>query len=281
MSAVGEAFAPAAGALDRFAAQHENDLRARGLPISGYAVPVGPGTSRRMVMRREARCELGGSVAPSAAAVVLREGAGPDAQAVEGVSAALPISWDSALCDRVAASDMVLTMGRSMQSRRRAAPFALVLELWAPAWGDDAYDRLTDELRAPDWVEGCMLAVSGDTARLRPSRACLRAGFDEAQLGWILVELARSVLPDACCVRVLLVVDDEQAVAALGETARCAVEAGRALRRERYGRRGVDVDCPSGILHCGACKDKDTCASVRRIERRRRDLKEGRQSCMM
>lgn len=285
MSAVGEAFGPAGRLLDCFKAHHAGDLLAQSRPAAGHAVPVGPGTSRRMVMTREARCELGGREAASAVAIVLREGSGSadSLAAVREVAPFEPIgafeSRGPAPTGRVGESDAVLTLGRPLKSCRGRAPFGLALELWAPAWEDGAYDRLADELRAPDWVEGCMLAVSGDTARLRPSKACLKAGFDEAQLGWVLVDLARSALPQATCVQVLLVVDDGKAVDGLVEAAQSATAAGRDLRRERYRRAGVDVDCPSGLLHCGACKDKDTCASVRRIQRRRRDLREERQSC--
>ena len=243
---IGPVFDEAYQEFTAFEGAFGDALVCRPASLDDYAGSVGPGVFGGMVMRRDVQCELGGSEATSAVALMLVE-------------------------DGREAPDAVCATGGSLKSfrPRLGIPCGIACAVHGKAFDELAYEQLLNALCAPDYVDGCMMQMSSDRVRVRLSKKTVRQGFGPSELGSLVARIARDALPDATSVEVCVVLDDEAAVSALravGETAR---KAGHELRRSLYAGRGVDLDEACGVTHCGACKDKDTCSSVRQIEHMR------------
>lgn len=247
----------------------ESAWQARGLASGSplHELPVACGRRGGMVLRSEARCELGEADVACACLVAL-DPAGvmgrDDAVCTLGPYApGFPLGTPA---PRAPGELAGLAAGARL-------PFGLAVVVGGPDLADADYERACDVVRGGGRLEGCMARGGTEALWLRVSRTAADAGVTLQVIGSALVRGMRERVAGAASVRVyLLAGKGEQAgIEALGELASEARTVGHALKKAAWAEQGVDIDCPSGLGHCGSCADQKTCTAVRRISAMREE----------
>ena len=127
------------------------------------------------------------------------------------------------------------------------------------------YETLIDALRAPTVWPGCLVQGSADSLRVRVGKSAVRNGCSLEGLAAGFAAVVRRAMPESTRIDVILAVGDENAVNAIARVGSLAATGGRELRSQLYAERGVDLACGNTIAHCGSCKDKDTCTTIRQM----------------
>lgn len=231
-------------------AETNPDLRQTG-------VRIGDGVFMGVVTKRDTHCEL-------------RAPANRGGKAAGSARSNLAILFED-LCDNdesprstIRAQDKTFgwtTMGKQL-------PCAMAIVVSGNELEAEDYERLLDALRAPSYVEGCMIQASAGSVSFRVSKRAVKKGVSLNRLASAFTILVHDAVPRARKVEVALS-SDVALVDRICDIAEEARNAGYQLRKRLYAEKGVDLDCASSLGHCGSCKDKDACASVRKIERMR------------
>jgi CO dehydrogenase/acetyl-CoA synthase beta subunit len=226
------------GACQRIAPKGSNELPGK----------VGPGVSRKVILRSETFVELGGPETASSSFVLVSN----------------DVSHDG---------DGIYIIGNDIPSlkKKSVAPFGFVITLYGQGLNEEDCEKGRELLQATDWAEGYMTRLRPGSVWGRVSKKAVRRGFDFEELGSAIIHLAHKKVRNVESVEVLFVTSSEEDVRKIDEIGEKARVLTREIRRHVWAEKGIDLDCPLGG-HCGSCKEKDTCDGVRDIARIRKSL---------
>lgn len=215
---------------------------------------TGSHANRRVVLRRDTAIELGGAGAGSYAFTLVTS----DVSLVrDGRIALLGPDMDDLPADEpVLFAQVILVAGRDL---------------------DDEDVRLAESCQqTKDYIEGYQVRSMPGQVWSRVSRDLMDRGFCFGALGAALARLVRETVPEAQKVEVLFAAGRNGEASCFEGPCRDALGRSRAVRKDVWMRKGVDIDCPLGG-HCGSCGLKSTCTEVRRMKamKDRRETGEG------
>ncbi len=221
------------------------DLAFSSDPSSLSEVPpikIGPGASSGIVLKSDTFVELGSPTAGSCALLLYSDN-------------------PSLISD-----GRIVLIGPGIQESRSASlPFGQVIMVGGEDLTEADYQNLVQSQYVSDEIEGYMLRSTTEHIWGRVSNDAGRKGFDFQFLGSALISLLKLHFPKAVSVEVLFVTSSKDDLERLDEIATQAAMAAQEIKARIWKARGVDIFAcvPGG--HCGKCKDKEACDSIRKM----------------